>query len=143
MPVSSCFRTPFTSKRIHGSQTLLEPALQHFHPNSTLIQDELSLKTYLLVRYEIFGLFGNTLTADHMYSLHRWENLPQHVLTLLSQNRITFSQIFIMFSESTQKFACFRNEDQPHSLNILEVFHPDICGSFNAHKLLFQNTLRQ
>ena len=35
-----------------------------------LIQDTLSWKTSLLVRSEILGLFGNTFTADHMYSRH-------------------------------------------------------------------------
>ena len=37
LPVSSCFRTPFESKHVHGSQALLEPALKHFHANFPLI----------------------------------------------------------------------------------------------------------
>ena len=35
--LSSCFRTLFASKCVHGSKTLLEPALQHFSSNFSLI----------------------------------------------------------------------------------------------------------
>ena len=37
MPLSSCFRTPFTSKRVDASQTLLGHVIQHFHPKFALI----------------------------------------------------------------------------------------------------------
>ena len=33
----------------------------------------------------MLGMFGNTFTADHMYSRHRWEKLREKVRTLLSQ----------------------------------------------------------
>ena len=97
MLLSSCFRTPFTSKRVHGSQTLLELPLQHFYLNFPLILKRLSWERSPLVRTEILGLFGNTLTVDHMYSRHRREKLPQQVRTLLSQKRKIFSRIFIAF----------------------------------------------
>ena len=82
-------------------------------------------------------LFRNNLNADHMYSRHRCEKLPQQVQTLLSQKRRTFSEIFIMFSESTQSFAYFVKNDQLQSLNYLELIDPDKCGYFNARKLKF------
>ena len=69
------------------------------------------MKISTLVRSKIFGLFGNTLTADHMYSRHRWEELRQKVETLLSQKRRTFSQIFIGVSESTVNLADFEKKD--------------------------------
>ena len=71
MPVGSCFKTAFASKRVHGSQTLLELALKNFHPNFPLIQEKLSWKTSPLVRSEILGLFGNTLTTCHICSRNR------------------------------------------------------------------------
>ena len=37
MSLNSCFRTLFASKYVHGSKTLLEPALQHFSSNFSLI----------------------------------------------------------------------------------------------------------
>ena len=76
MPESSCFRRPFVSQGLDGSRTLLKPALQHFHRNFPLIYKKLSLKKSVLVRSKVLGLFGNILTANHMYSRHIWENSP-------------------------------------------------------------------
>ena len=115
MPVRSSFRTPFASKRVPRSQTLLEPAQQHFHHNFALILDKLSWKTSLLVRSEILGHFGNSLTAYHMYSRHRWKKLRQKAQMLLSQKRRTFSPIFIAFSKSKQDSSDFEKKDELHS----------------------------
>ena len=49
-------------------------------------------------------------TSDSMYSRHRWEKLQQQVQTLLSQNKKTFSQIFIAFLQSTQTSAHFKKK---------------------------------
>ena len=76
MSESSCFTTSFQSERINGCQTLLKPAREHFYPSFLLTQAKLSWKTSFLARSEILGLFGNTLTADHMYSRHNWEKFP-------------------------------------------------------------------
>ena len=56
----------------------------------------MSWKTSPLVTSEILGLFGNTFTADRMYSRHRLEKLPQQVQTLLCENR--FQQFLFHFS---------------------------------------------
>ena len=77
MTESSCFKKPFEILHVHGSQTLLKPALQHFYPNFPLIQKKLSWKTSLFFRSEILGLFGNTLTANYMYSRHGSEKFMQ------------------------------------------------------------------
>ena len=79
MPVSSSFRTSLTSKRVHGSQRLLEPEVKHFHADFPLIYGKLSWKAFCQVMSAILGLFGNTLTGDHMYSLHRLEKLQEQV----------------------------------------------------------------
>ena len=107
MPASSTFRTPFTCKRVHGSQALLEPAPEIFYLNFPLIQDKTSLKTSPLVRFEILGLFANSFTADRMYSCHIWEKLPQQIQMLFSKKRKKFSAIFIAFLLSTKNFAEF------------------------------------
>ena len=88
------------SQRIHGWQTLLKSAWQHFHLNFALTQNELSSKTFLLVRCEILALFGNTLTAAHMDSRHNSEKFQRHSQTGLSQKPPTFSDIFIAFLQS-------------------------------------------
>ena len=101
------------------------------------------MKKTLLVRPEIIGLFGNTLTADHMYFFHRWEKSAQHFQTILSQQSKKFSQILIAILLSTQNFLHFEKTDQLHSVNILEFIEPGKCGYFNGRKLLFQNTFRE
>ena len=68
MPESSWFRTPFQSHRVEGCQALLKHARQGVYHTLPLIQEKLREETFLLVRSEILGLFGKTLTADHMYS---------------------------------------------------------------------------
>ena len=143
MPRRSCFRTPFDSKCVHRSQTLLEPALQHFYPNYPLIQEKFRCKTSFLVRSSILGLFGNTLIADHIYSRHRLEKLRQQVETILSQKLRPFSAMFIACLESTQNFAHFDKKDQLPRLHISEVIDPEKCHYFNARQLQFQNSLQQ
>ena len=143
MPLTCCFRAPSHSKRVHGSQTLLELALQHFLLNFSFIQYKSRQKTSSLVRSEVLGLFGNTLTADHMYSSHRWGKLLQQLQTLLSQKRRQFPGIFMTFAGSTENFAHFEKKDLLHSLIILKVIDSEKCGYFMARKLLFQNTLLQ
>ena len=48
-----------------------------------------------------------------------------------------FSEIFITFLQSTQKFGEFETKDQLRSLNILEVIDSEKCGYLNTWKFLF------
>ena len=57
----------------------------------------MSWKRSSLVRCEMLGLFGNMLTADHMYFRHRREKLQEQVETLLSEERRTFCQFLLHF----------------------------------------------
>ena len=140
---SSCFRTLFRSQSVHGRQRLLKFVWQDVYPNFPLIQDKLSKKTSLLVRSEIFELFGNTFAADHIYSRHNWGKFTQHVKCPLSQKEKTFFGIFIAFFQSTEIFAHFVKKGQLYSLSSWEVIDSEKFGCFNARKLLFQSTLRQ
>ena len=143
VPGSFSFRTPLESESVHGFQTPLKPALQHLYPNFPLNQEKLSLKTSLLVRSQILGLFGKTLTANHMYFRHKWEKFRQEAEIISSQKRKTFSLNSIAFLQATQNFVHFEKEDQLHSLNISEVIGPRKCGYFNTRKPIFYNTLRE
>ena len=107
MPWSSRFRTPVENQRLHGWQTMLKSARQHFHLNFPLSQDNLSKKTSLLVRCEILGHFGNMLTAAHMSACHNSEKFQRHVQTPLSQTPERFSDIFIPVLQSISKFSAF------------------------------------
>ena len=70
IPESSYFSTPFESQCVHGHDALLRRPWQHCFQTFQLIWDTLSWKTSLLVRSEMLGLFGNTSSADHIYSRH-------------------------------------------------------------------------
>ena len=138
---SWCFRISFESQRVHRSKTLLKPALQHFYPDFLLIQDKLSWERFLLVRPEILGVFGNTLTGDHIYFCHRLEKFAEHFQTLLSQQSKKVLQIFIAILQSTQNFVHFERKHHLHSLDILEFIVPEKCGYFNGRTLLIYKTL--
>ena len=90
MPKGSSFRIPFDSHRVKVSQTLLKAEPQPLYPNFLLIWGKLTLKTSLLVRSEILGLFFNTLTTYSMYSRQNWENFPQQVQMQLFSKPLTF-----------------------------------------------------
>ena len=81
----SCFRTPFDSQRVNGSQTLLKAARQHFYFTFSSIWDKLSWKTSLLVTSEILRLFVNTMTADHKYFRNERKKFLQPVQIQLSK----------------------------------------------------------
>ena len=80
--------------------------------------------------------FGNTLTADHMYSPRTWEKIHKQVQKLLCEKRKTFSENFIAFPKSTENSAHFERKDQLHSLNLFEFIDPENCGYFNVRNLL-------
>ena len=142
MPESSCFPTPFESQSSHGYWTMLKSSWQHFYPKFPLIEDTLSWKTSVLATFGILWLFGNTLTNDHMDSRHFLRKTSATCSkAIISKTEKTFSEIFIAFSQSTQKFVHFHKKDQLDSLNILEVTQSKKSGYLNARNLLFLNTL--
>ena len=55
----------------------------------------------------MLGLFRNTLTADHIHSSRQMKKLQQPVPLPLSQERKTFSGIFLAFSKSAQNSVHF------------------------------------
>ena len=86
---------------------------------------------------KILGLFGNTLTADQMYSRHRWEKFPEQVQTMLSQKPKPFAGNFIGILGSTENTGNFEKKDRLFRLNISEVIDPEKYSYFNARKFLF------
>ena len=56
------------------------------------------------MKFEILGVFYNTLTADDKYPVLDRENLPFPIQMQLSQKRNNFSRFFAPFMESTSNF---------------------------------------
>ena len=73
-------------------------------------QKKSSWETSLLVRSEILGLFGNTLTADHMNSLHNRDKLPPHNQTALIPKQKTFSECFWDFRNLHKNLSIFETK---------------------------------
>ena len=81
----------------------------------------MSCKKSTLVKFEILGLFVNTLSADDKYSSRNIQNLTQQLQTAIPQKQKTFSGIFITFLRSrTNSDEVFKNDESP-SLSIYEI----------------------
>ena len=148
MPESFRFMTPFRNQRLHGSQTLMNSAWPYFYPNFTLIKKKVNQKTSVLVRSDILGLLGNTLTADHMNSPHNTVKSVQQLQTPLSpkpkiSSQFLFSFIFFCISQIYIKFRAFSKKYQLCSSNSFEVILSKKCGYLNARKLPFHNSLQE
>ena len=78
-----------------------------------------------LVRYEILGLFLNTLTADDKLSRQNKEHLHELIQVQLS------CQFFIAFMELTSNFEHFFKKDNPQRLSISEIMDTKKCAYLN------------
>ena len=107
---------------------MLKSPSEYLYPKFPLIQDTLSWKTSLLVRSEISGLFGNTLTADHMYSRNYLREISATCLNAVISKTENIIETFFAFSQSAQNFVHFEKKNQLHSLNISEVIDSKKCG---------------
>ena len=97
----------------------------------------------MLVRSEILGLFGNTLTADHMYPRRYTKEISATCSNaIISRKENIFYNFYCIFAICTN-FVPFEKKDQLYSLIISELIDSENCGYLNARRLLFYNTLRQ
>ena len=117
----SCFRTPFSNQRVHGSQTPLKVARHHYYSFSPWIPGKVSGKKTALMRSKIFRLFANTLTADDKNSCRNMQNFRQQLQTLLYQKRKPLAWFFIAFLKWSWNLQYFEKKDEFHSLIISEI----------------------
>ena len=61
-----------------------------------------------LLKFEIIGVFVNTLTADYKYASLDCENLQFLIQMQLSSKPKTFSRLFVPFVESILNFKHFQ-----------------------------------
>ena len=99
-----CFWKPFGRERVNESQKLLKSAKMHVYPTFWWFWAKLNLKKLFLIRFQILGLLGNTLTANYKYSRSNRENLPLQIQTKLSEKTRCFCGIFFQFLQSTLNF---------------------------------------
>ena len=73
-----------------------------------LILDTLTWKTSLLVRSEFLGLFGNTLTTDHMYSRHYLRQISaEYSNDIISKTKNIFLNFLLHFHNLHKIFDIF------------------------------------
>ena len=70
-----CFRTSYTSGGVNGCQRLLKFALEHLYHIFWSLWEEVISKISPLFKFEILGVFANSLTADDKYPVRDCENL--------------------------------------------------------------------
>ena len=87
MSKDSHLRTCSSSQDVKGPETLLKLSPPSFHHIVLQLWQKLSFKMSALLISDILGLFVNTLTSCHKYSLRNTKNLPQRIEMQLSKNR--------------------------------------------------------
>ena len=120
--------------RVQNTARICTSAILFFF---VIIQGKLYWRISPLVRYEILGLFLNTLTADDKLSRQNKEHLHELIQVQLS------CQFFIAFMELTSNFEHFFKKDNPQRLSISEIMDTKKCVYLNIQKTLFQDILTQ
>ena len=64
----------------------------------------------LLVKFEIRGLFINTLTVNHDYSVRNTESLPQPIQMQLSKKQKSFCKFLPPFLQPRSNFENFEKK---------------------------------
>ena len=100
------FRSSFESQHVKGSQTLVRSASENFSFILSSLWGDMIWKPSLLVKFEILGVFVNTLTADAKYPV--WE--ARISSSLFKCNYVKNENFFLLFfplMESTSNFKHF------------------------------------
>ena len=88
-------------------------------------------------------MFGNTLTADHMYSRRYMNQICATCSNAIISKTLNIFWSFNWIFAICTRFCEFSKKDHLYSLNTSELIVSKECGYLNALKLLFQNTLRE
>ena len=76
-----CLRISFDSQPVRGSQAHVKSAWEHFHHIFLSLGGEIIWKISPSVKFEILGIFVNTLTADDKYPIR--ELFPSFLFNFL------------------------------------------------------------
>ena len=115
------FGKHFDNQHVKVSQILVKSPWEPFCHVFSSFWQKLIWKMSTVLLGEILGMFLNKLTAEGKYPIEHWENLPRPIQMLLSEERKTLSQFFVLFPESTSNFKHFEKEDDGHSWCISEI----------------------
>ena len=105
-----CFRTSFESQRVNACQTLVKFALERLYDIFWSFWGEMICKISPLLKFQILGVFFNTLTSGDKYLVWDYEKLQFSIQMQLSQKQNSFSQFFVPFTESSWHYKYFRKK---------------------------------
>ena len=89
-----------------------------------MLWSQLTCKKSLLVIWEIWRIFPNTLNADGKYSLFNRDNLTQPIQMQVSRKPKTFSDFFAGFLKSSLNFEHFFKKRWPSLLMYFRNYGP-------------------
>ena len=97
MSKKSCFWRLFDKQHGGGAQTLFKSESHHIWNIYWSMWRQLNWKKFLLVISKMFGLFLNTLTAGHKFSLLNTDKLTQPIQMQLSKKKKLLLKFFLHF----------------------------------------------
>ena len=103
------------SEHVKGPQTFVELEWEHFYDIFSSLWEEMIWKIDSLLKFDILGLFVNTLAANYKYSVQDCENSSFSIQTQLSWKRTIFSQFYVPFLESSSNFKHLEKKEDRHS----------------------------
>ena len=81
----------------------------------------MTCKISLLLKFDMLGVFVNTLNADDKYPVRECENLLLPIQRQLSSKGKIYSTYFVRFLESSSNFKNFQEKEDCHRLCISEI----------------------
>ena len=115
------FRTPFDNQLVKEFQPVEKSAWDHFHLAFSSLWENLIWRRSALAICYVLGLLGNILTANDKYPLQDYENLLTLVQMQPSWKLKIFSDLFVLFLETTLNLENFEIKDDPHTYLISEI----------------------
>ena len=85
------FRTYFDSQQVKGSESLVKSPWEHFYHIFWSLLGDMIRKISPLAKFDILGVFVNTMTVDDKYPAQDCENLLFNIQLILSK------KIFVSF----------------------------------------------
>ena len=128
----SSFTRSSGNQRVNRSQTLQKSERGPSYPLSPSFWHRSSLGKYLLLKYDILGLFINPLTGDAKYSRHNTRDLPQLIQNKFILKSREFFWVFHCIFRIYIKFWTFFKRLQSQSLSISEIIYSKKRGYLNA-----------
>ena len=122
MSKKSRFWRPFEKDHGKGVQTVFKSEPTNLWHIYWSIWRQLNWKKFLLVIWKIFGLFVNTLTPGHKFSLLNRDKWTQLIKIQFSKKQKAFSPFFFSaFLKYRKNFGHFQNKDDSHSWSFSHI----------------------